>query len=112
MLIDDFVDVFLIHIGVPDLFRINDHHGPLLAAIQATGLVDPDLSLAVLTGFLEPLFRIITELRRPTLRATPSTIFAKVLAEKNMVLEIRVCHRMIIRVGGELVTGCWGKDTI
>src|SRR5271170_289891 len=41
MLFDDFVQVFWLHKSVPNLFRINHDRLPMLALLEAAGLVDP-----------------------------------------------------------------------
>ena len=40
MFTDNFGRIFYMHIAIPDGFRVNDHHRPVLALVQATGLVD------------------------------------------------------------------------
>ena len=45
--VDDFVDVMLIHIGVPDAFGIDRDHWALRTAIHATRVVNPALSRGV-----------------------------------------------------------------
>jgi len=44
VLVDNFVDIFPVHVGVPHGLGIDDHHRTLLAAIKAARLVDADLA--------------------------------------------------------------------
>src|SRR6185503_20873409 len=46
VLLDDFVDVGAVDVGIPDRLRIDHDAGPLLAAIEAARLVDAHLALA------------------------------------------------------------------
>src|SRR4051812_43308844 len=46
MLGDDFVDVFLVDIGIPGLARIHDEYRAFIAAVEASGAVDANLALA------------------------------------------------------------------
>lgn len=42
----DFLDIFLVDVGVPDAFRVDDGDRTFLATIKATGRVDPHAALA------------------------------------------------------------------
>ena len=44
MAVDNFVNVLLIHIGVPDAFWIDHRHRAAGAAVQTAGFVHPDLA--------------------------------------------------------------------
>ena len=52
VLVDDFVQIFLIAIAVPSFIGIHDQAGAFCAAIQASGIVDPDF---LWTGFAHGL---------------------------------------------------------
>jgi hypothetical protein len=67
--IDNFIDIFLINIGVPDTFRINYTNRSLLATIKATGLINPDFTLTGHTQRLYPVLCIISQIYRSTLIA-------------------------------------------
>lgn len=115
VLVDDFINIFLVYIGVPDAFRVHHNYGPFLTAVKTTSLVNPDHALAVHIGLLETFLGIITQLRRTEFGAAPAAIFALVLAEKYVPLVVRVGHL----VGSlkswtclERVTGRSTKDTI
>ena len=47
MFLDDFLDVFEVHIVVPDLFGVDDDDGPFVSTIHAACPVDPDLAFAL-----------------------------------------------------------------
>ena len=44
--IDDFIDILLIYIRIPDPFGVNDQHRTFVTAVQATGRVDAHPALA------------------------------------------------------------------
>ena len=41
MLFDDLVNIFFVHIRVPDFFGINHDNGTFIAAVETTGIVNP-----------------------------------------------------------------------
>ena len=41
MLLDDLIQVLRLHKSIPNLLRIHDNRGPVLALLEATGLVHP-----------------------------------------------------------------------
>ena len=51
--IDNFINIFAIHIGVPRPLRVNNHDRPELAPIQTTCRVDPDTPLSGQTQLLD-----------------------------------------------------------
>ena len=70
MLVNDFVQISMIHIGIPDCIRIDDDDRPFGAAIQATGIIDAHLVGYGGTQRLDALLDIITRLLRAALLAT------------------------------------------
>src|SRR5512141_2620563 len=56
--LDDFIDVAVVDEGVPGSLRIDHQHRAFLAAVEAAGLVDADLALAVQVQLLDALFRM------------------------------------------------------
>jgi hypothetical protein len=91
--IEDFVDVGLIDIGVPDTFRVDHQHRPLVAAIHAARAVDAAFPFAVEVGLFDFFLEVVAH-GLSTCRATASgAIVALVGAEKHVVLEIRVSHQ-------------------
>ena len=59
VLIDDFVDIGMIDVLVPGFFRIDDQHGPILAAVQAACGVDADLSWPANPQLLAALLGVV-----------------------------------------------------
>jgi hypothetical protein len=88
MFLNDFLDVFLVNIGVPDGFRIHDHDRPLIAAVEATGLVDPHLTRPLQLELGNAVFGISLHLGGAKGIATAFTGFALVAAEKNVMFEM------------------------
>ena len=87
--IDDFIDIFAIDVGVPDLFRIDHDHGAKFTAVKAARGIDPDLPGARQAQLLDTLLGVIANLRRIALRAALLAAFAHVGAEKYVILVIR-----------------------
>jgi hypothetical protein len=40
VLIENNVGIFDLHVTIPDVFRVDDYHGPVSALIHATGVID------------------------------------------------------------------------
>src|SRR5205085_3832421 len=85
VLVDDLVDVLLVHARVPDFLRIHDHHRALVAAVQAAGLVDPDLALAVELELLDALLGVFLHRLGAVARAAVFGSLALVEAEEDVV---------------------------
>jgi len=51
MFAHDLLHIARMHVAVPDRLRIDHHHRPVLALVQAAGLVGPNSMLQ--TGFLD-----------------------------------------------------------
>ena len=58
MLGDNFVDVILTTIAVPNLFRVNHHHRAFTATIETAGIIDAYPTLAMQTQLLDPLLGV------------------------------------------------------
>lgn len=91
MLIDNFVDIVLIDIGVPSAFWVNRDHRPLGTAIHTARVVDAALPFAGEFERFDFLFGVVTH----DLRAAPSaavfTRLALIDAEKYVIF-IVVAH--------------------
>jgi hypothetical protein len=85
MLIDDFVHILCVHVGVPDSFRVDDEYRTFFAAIHAAGAVNPNLSLPVELERLHPVLGINTHIGRAMVVATGGARFALVDAEKYVM---------------------------
>ena len=87
MFLNDFVDVFLVHIGVPDVFRINDNDGTFIAAVKATCIVDAySLALAIEPKRFDAAFCIVAHGLRAMVVTADRPVFALVDTEKYMPL--------------------------
>ena len=85
VLLDDFVDILPIHIGVPDTFRVNDDYRPLVTAVKTSCRVDPDAALARKPERLAALLGIVAHGLRIKALATRTAIRAFVDTEKNVI---------------------------
>lgn len=88
MSLDDLVDVFLVNIGIPDCIGIDHCHRAKLAAIQATGGIDPHPARTIQAQRLDPLLGVGTQGRCGAL-LTALAVFLRVPqigAEKDVAL--------------------------
>ena len=83
MLFDNFIDVVLIDIGVPDPFRVDHQHRTEFAAIEATGLIDAGLTRAIEVKFPNALFGIFLNGTSTAITAAGAAIVALVQTEKT-----------------------------
>jgi hypothetical protein len=86
VLFNDFVNIFLIYVGIPDSFRINDQHRPFVTAIQATRRVYAYATHTTDPQLLASLFGVLAQppgIKPLTARAA---ILAEVGTEEQMVL--------------------------
>jgi len=88
MLIDDFVDIGMIHVLIPGFFRIDDEHGSILATVQASRRVDTNLTRPTDTQFLAALLGVVTQLLGAAVIAGLAPIITLVGAEKDVVLVV------------------------
>ena len=88
VLIDDFVDIGMIDVLVPGLFRIDDQHGPILAAVQAACRVDTDLSWPANPQLLAALLGVVAQFLGAAVITGLAPIIALVGAEKDVVLVV------------------------
>jgi len=88
VLIDDFVDIGMIDVLVPGLFRIDDQHGPILAAVQAACGVDADLSWPANPQLLAALLGVVAQFLGAAVITGLAPVIALVGAEKDVVLVV------------------------
>src|SRR4029450_8862940 len=88
MAVDDLVNVVCIDVGVPDAVGVDDDARTLLAAIQAAGLVDSNLSFAVQIKLFDAGFGMLLHRRRVMVGATCRTVVALVQAKENVTLVV------------------------
>ena len=82
MLLDNFIEILLIHIGIPGFFRVNDYNGAFVAAAEAAGAVDSYLAFAVDTQFFTAVFYIFAHLPGIKSLAAGGAVFAVVGAKE------------------------------
>lgn len=88
MLLDDFTDIGLIGIAVPDRIGIDDQHGTFLAAVETAGVVDTAFSRAGHFELFQAIFRIIAKLPGIVILATSRAVLALIGAKKYMVFKV------------------------
>src|SRR5574340_1670286 len=83
--LEDLVEVGLVHVGIPDAFRIHDQQRTFVAAVEAAGAVDAALAFAVEIGELDLFLQVVADLLDASSAAAFGAVVALVGAEKNMV---------------------------
>jgi len=87
MFFDDFIDIFLIDIGVPDVIWVDHGDRSFAATIQATGDIHPDRAFAFgYTQFFGALFGVISHCLRIILLTTLGSVLAQIGAKKDVPL--------------------------
>jgi hypothetical protein len=87
---DDLIDIGFVDVGIPGSLRVDDANRPLLAAIEAAGLVDPYLVRPGQPQFPDPVLGIIPNPGRATaIAGWPVCVGAAVVdAEKYVALVV------------------------
>src|SRR4051812_24653057 len=88
MLLDDLVDVGLVHVGVPDLLRIHHDAGAFLAAVEAAGLVDAHGARARKAELLDALLGVVAQRARALVVAAGLAVLALVAAEEYVLVVV------------------------
>jgi hypothetical protein len=88
MFLDDFFNVFLVDIRVPNGFGIDHKYRTIVAAIHATGLVDAYFALTLELEFADAILGVGLHLGGAQAVATGFTFGTLVAAEKNVMLEM------------------------
>ena len=97
MLFDDLVNIFFVHICVPDFFRIDNDNRAFVAAIEATRIVNPySPVLAVEPEGLDSLLGVITHGLSAMIVTAHGSRFTLVYTEKYMPQV--VAHNMFSRM--------------
>ena len=100
MRFDDFIDVGLVDIGVPNRLWVDHHHRATGTAIQTPCLVDTHAPLAMEPQGFDAGFAVFLCLLRGMIGATVFAAFALVQTKKHMVLVVGVvCHAVILGGG-------------
>src|SRR5688500_15458659 len=106
VLLDDLVDVLLVHVRVPGLLGVDHHHRSQLAAVEAAGLVDAHLALAGELELLDALLGVLLHRLGAVAGAAILGGLALVEAEEHVVLV--VAHDAILASAPERRT--WKKS--
>jgi ubiquinone biosynthesis monooxygenase Coq7 len=85
MLFDDLVHIFLIDIGIPDPFGINDHYRPFFASVKAPGGIDANPTWTGYTQILAAQFGVIAQGTRIEALTAGAAVFTKIGAEKDVI---------------------------
>jgi hypothetical protein len=99
MLLNDFLDVFLINVAVPDFFRVNDDDRTLVAAIHATRLVDADPATAFELQLADAVLGV-------GLSRCGTQIVAAALAVATLVATEKYVVFVVTHAEVRLVVGC------
>ena len=82
---NDFVDVALVYVGVPNVIWIDDQHRPLGTTVQTAGEVDTHLALAIEIELLDAILGVAANTLRVVLIATRAAVVALVDTEKDVM---------------------------
>jgi hypothetical protein len=116
VLVNDFVNIVLIDIGIPNAFRVYDDGRPFIATIETASLIHPDVSFPGNLKFLDACLRIIAYCLRAMVVTARAPIVALIATEKDMMFEItqqatpRSCGVTII--AERRVPQCLTKQTL
>jgi hypothetical protein len=85
MLFDDLVHIFLIDIGIPDPFGIDDYYWSFLAAVKAPGGIDTDPPRTGYTQILAALFGVVAHGKRIIALTAGAAVFTQIGTEKDVI---------------------------
>jgi hypothetical protein len=90
MLLNDFINIGLIVVLIPNTLRVNHHHWALSASVQTTGIINTDFfQLQV----LDPLFSMVTQTLGIMLHAIRFTLgIVTLMRAKKYVIFVKVSH--------------------
>jgi hypothetical protein len=98
MRFDDFIDVVIVDIGVPNRLGIHHQHRAAGTPVQATSLVDTHAIDAIDAELFDLGFAMFPSGLRLVIRATRFFIFPLVEAKKYVVFEVALgCHAPILK---------------
>jgi len=84
--LDNFINIFLIDVGVPDFFRVDDDDWAFIATIKAAGIIDTDFSFAGQPEFLDTLLGVVAHFLGVMIVAAACAIGALVDTKENVML--------------------------
>ena len=102
MLADNFVEVFLVNIGIPSTLGVDHKNWAFRAAVHAAGGVNSDLTFAVQAKRLNFVLGVIAHGLSIMIRTTGAAVLALIDTEKNMV-SIEWLHDLRRRVSSCMV---------
>lgn len=88
MLVDDVVNVLLIHIAIPGALGVDDQDGPLITTIQAACTVDANHACTIFPQGLDAFLGISLHLIGTASGAACAAVIALIDAEKNVFLKV------------------------
>ena len=88
MLADDFIDIGLSLIVIPNLFGIDHHHWAFLTTVEATGVIDTHFALPGQAKRLAFFLGVIAQVARASLAAGRATVVSLVGAKENVVFVV------------------------
>ena len=100
MTVDDFVNISLAVIAIPDALWIDGDRRAFVAASHAAGRVDADTAGHSQSELFDPVLGIVPHCRRIMILATGPTVLTLVGTEKNMIF---VIHQDKIQDSGEKI---------
>src|SRR5581483_2548035 len=92
MLLDDLLDVFLVDVGVPDAFGIDDDARALFAAIEAAGLVDAHVAGPRELELLHALLRVVAHAGGALVVAAGAIAGRALVAAEKDVIAVVAAH--------------------
>jgi hypothetical protein len=107
MLFDDLVHVFLIDIGIPDPFGINNHYRPFFATVEAPGGIDAGTPWTGYTQILAALFCVVANGKRIITLTAGAAVFTKIGAEKHVIAIIEHGVTIPENTGGVKINPDW-----
>ena len=106
--LDDLSDIFGLHLAVPHGFGIDDHRGPVLALIEASGFVGAHQSLE--TAIRNRRFEQLLQVALGALGATSANARGLALIGTDEDVFLKFGHIGIVSTesfGAGYIEGCW-----
>lgn len=105
MLVNNLINILLIHVGVPDIVRIDNDHRPLFTAVETSCRINSNRAFfSSYPQFFTTFFSVVTHFLRIKILATLTAVLPLISAEKHMMAIIR--HYSILMADRELYYTC------
>ena len=85
---NDFVDIVLVDVGVPDVVRIDDHHRAFGTTVHATRQINAHPAFAAQVQLLDAILGVAANTLRVMLVAALASVVALIDTEKYVMLVI------------------------